>query len=113
MNRKRSILPAAEAAGLTSWSSFRLLMRKQGQRCWSITLPVPVEDVLDVSGIAAVLDGYSASDIKLLAVEAAHLALDRSALISTEILLDAMRRVPASITPEQVDRFSAFRGRGI
>jgi transitional endoplasmic reticulum ATPase len=73
----------------------------------------PVERDLDLVGIAAVLDGYSASDLKLLVGEAAHLALDRRAPISTAILLDAMRRVPPSITPEQIDRYGAFRTRGI
>ena len=73
----------------------------------------PLEERLDLSGLAAVLDGYSASDTKLLVEEAAHLALDRAALISTEILLSAIGRVPASITPEDVARYSAFCRRGI
>lgn len=73
----------------------------------------PVESDLELAGIAAVLDGYSASDLKLLVDEAAHLALDRHVPISTDILLDAMRRVPPSITLEQVARYVEFRARGI
>lgn len=73
----------------------------------------PVEASLDTAGIAAVLEGHSASDIKLLVDEAAKLALKRMELISTETLLAALGRVPASITPEDVQRYSAFRSRGV
>lgn len=72
----------------------------------------PVDPALDAAGIAVVLDGYSASDLKLLVDEAARRALDREVAISTETLLDAMRRVPPSITEEEGKRYDAFPGRG-
>jgi SpoVK/Ycf46/Vps4 family AAA+-type ATPase len=72
----------------------------------------PVEASLDSAGIAAVLDGYSASDIKLLVDEAARMALKRTAAISTAIFLATLERVPASITAEDMQRYSAFRSRG-
>jgi len=37
----------------------------------------PAEASLDIAGISAVLEGYSASDIKLLVDEAARIALKR------------------------------------
>ena len=73
----------------------------------------PVEVSLDTAGIAAVLEGHSASDIKLLVDEAAKLALKRMEPISTETLLAAIGRVPASITSEDVQRYAAFRSRGV
>jgi AAA+ superfamily predicted ATPase len=73
----------------------------------------PVVNPLDIAGIASVLEGYSASDIKLLADEAARIALSRRAAISTESLLAALERVPASITSEDIQRYASFRSRGI
>jgi transitional endoplasmic reticulum ATPase len=73
----------------------------------------PLAEEIDLDGIAAVLDGYSAADIKFLADEAARLALLESALISTETLLAAMSRVPPSISNEDVERYSSFRPRGV
>jgi AAA+ superfamily predicted ATPase len=72
----------------------------------------PVEESLDTAGIAAVLEGYSASDIKLLVEESARMALKRTDLISTGTLLAALERVPASITTDDMQRYSAFRSRG-
>jgi ATP-dependent 26S proteasome regulatory subunit len=72
----------------------------------------PVDASLDAAGIATVLDGYSASDIKLLVDDASRMALKRAETISTSTLLAALERVPASITPEDVQRYSAFRARG-
>ena len=72
----------------------------------------PVEESLDTAGVAAVLEGYSASDIKLLVDEAARIALKRTEPISTGTLLAALERVPASITREDIQRYSAFRSRG-
>ncbi|MBZ5635167.1 MAG: ATP-binding protein [Acidobacteriia bacterium] len=72
----------------------------------------PVEALLDAAGIATVLDGYSASDIKLLVDEASRMALKRAETISTSTLLAALERVPASITTDDVQRYSAFRARG-
>jgi SpoVK/Ycf46/Vps4 family AAA+-type ATPase len=72
----------------------------------------PVESCLDTAGIAAVLEGYSASDIKLLVDEGARMALRRTALITTDTLLAAFERVPPSITAEDMQRYSGFRSRG-
>jgi AAA+ superfamily predicted ATPase len=72
----------------------------------------PVEASLDTTGIATSLDGYSASDIKLLVEEASRMALKRAEAISTSTLLAAIKRVPASITTDDVQRYSAFRKRG-
>jgi transitional endoplasmic reticulum ATPase len=73
----------------------------------------PVEESLDTAGVAAVLEGYSASDIKLLVDEAARMALKRAELISTGTLLAVLERVPASITTDDMQRYSAFRSRGM
>jgi transitional endoplasmic reticulum ATPase len=72
----------------------------------------PVEASVDSAGIAAVLEGYSASDIRLLVDEAARMAIRRTELISTGTLLAALERVPASITRDDIQRYSAFRSRG-
>jgi SpoVK/Ycf46/Vps4 family AAA+-type ATPase len=72
----------------------------------------PVEAAVDAAGIAAVMEGYSASDIKFLVDEAARAALKRHGPISTATLLSALERVPASITPDDIQRYSAFRSRG-
>lgn len=72
----------------------------------------PVEDTLDLRGIAMILDGYSASDIKLLVEEAARLALADEALISAAWLFNALPRVPPSITKQDEERYAGFRGRG-
>ncbi len=72
----------------------------------------PVDGSLDIAGIAAVLEGYSASDIKLLVDEAARMALKRADLITTSTLLAALERVAASITAEDMQRYDAFRSRG-
>jgi SpoVK/Ycf46/Vps4 family AAA+-type ATPase len=72
----------------------------------------PVEAALDTAGIAAVLEGHSASDIKLLVDEAAKMALKQMEPISTESLLGALGRVPASITADDVQRYATFRERG-
>jgi transitional endoplasmic reticulum ATPase len=73
----------------------------------------PVEASIDTAGIATVLEGYSASDIRLLVDEAARMALKRTEPISTANLLAALERVPASITADDVQRYSAFRSRGV
>jgi transitional endoplasmic reticulum ATPase len=72
----------------------------------------PVHATLDIAGIATVLEGYSASDIKLLVDEAARMALKRKELIETGTLLAALERVPASITAEDMQRYGGFRSRG-
>jgi SpoVK/Ycf46/Vps4 family AAA+-type ATPase len=73
----------------------------------------PIEASPDLAGIAAVLEGYSASDIRLLVDEAARTALKRTEPISTGSLLAALERVPASITTDDIRRYAAFGSRGI
>jgi SpoVK/Ycf46/Vps4 family AAA+-type ATPase len=73
----------------------------------------PLAEPIDGEGIAAILDGYSASDIKFLTDETARMALARTELISTETLLAAMGRVPPSITKEDEQRYASFRSRGV
>ena len=70
------------------------------------------ESDIDVAGVAMVLDGYAASDIKMLVDEAARLALAANEPISTENLLSAMQRVPASITEKDLAHYNAFQSRG-
>ena len=72
----------------------------------------PVEPDLDIRGIAAILDGYSASDIKMLLEESARAACEKAVRISIPILLDALRRVPPSISQEDEARFRKFQSRG-
>ena len=72
----------------------------------------PVDASADIGGVAAVLEGYSASDIKLLVDEAARMALKRKELITKTTLLATLGRVPASITIDDMRRYSAFRARG-
>jgi len=72
----------------------------------------PVEPSLDCRGVGVILDGYSASDIRLLVEEAARAACEKAASISTLLLLDAIHRVPPSITPEDEARFRQFQSRG-
>jgi AAA+ superfamily predicted ATPase len=72
----------------------------------------PILAPLDTAGVAGVLDGYSASDVRLLVDEAARMALQRREPISIDTLLAALERVPASISKEDIQRYSAFRSRG-
>jgi len=72
----------------------------------------PILAPVDTAGVAAVLDGYSASDIKLLVDEAARMALQKRAPISSLTLLAALARVPPSISKEDIQRYSSFRARG-
>ncbi len=73
----------------------------------------PVEVPIGAREIAAVLDGYSASDIKLLVDESARIALKRAEVISTRTILDALDRVPASITGEMLQKYAGMRSRGV
>lgn len=70
-------------------------------------------DNLDIAVLASTLSGYSASDIKFVVDEAARLALrqDQSP-ITMEILRNAIKRVPPSVTPEDESRFESFTERG-
>jgi SpoVK/Ycf46/Vps4 family AAA+-type ATPase len=72
----------------------------------------PILAPVDTAGVADLLVGYSASDIKLLVDEAARMALQRRGPISADTLLAALERVPASISKEDIQRYSSFRSRG-
>ena len=71
----------------------------------------PIRDVADLALFAKKINGvgYSASDIKVLADEAAKIALKSDAEISLEHLVRAAaERVPLSITPENTDLHMNF-----
>jgi SpoVK/Ycf46/Vps4 family AAA+-type ATPase len=74
----------------------------------------PVSDNLDISLLASSLSGYSASDIKFLVDEAARLALrqDQSP-ITMDLLQNAVKRVPPSVSVGDERRFQSFAERGI
>lgn len=72
----------------------------------------PLEKGLAAGSVALVLDGYSASDIKFLVDEAARLALGRGAPISSELLMEASRKIPPSVTKEDEKRYQSFEERG-
>jgi len=67
---------------------------------------------LDIAGIASRLEGYSASDIKFIVDEAARDAMENDQPISTQQIESAKRRVPPSVTEENVQRYLAFHTRG-
>ena len=96
---KLILIPPPDADGRRALLEFHL----QGR---------PAEASLDIAGISAVLEGYSASDIKLLVDEAARIALKRRELITTNTLLAASERVAASITAADMQRYDRFRSRG-
>jgi len=73
----------------------------------------PVEPDIDITAIASGLDGYSASDIKFLVDEAAREALEQGVPISTTLIDEAKRLVPASVMKDQQERFQSFGQRGI
>jgi transitional endoplasmic reticulum ATPase len=61
----------------------------------------PSDTSIDTAGIAGVLDGYSASDIRLLVDEAARFALKRSEPISTSALLTALETCTRLYNPRR------------
>jgi transitional endoplasmic reticulum ATPase len=73
----------------------------------------PIEDGIDVLDIAAGLEGYSASDIKFLADEAAREAMEGGAPISAKLIEQAKGRVPASIASQDEERYKSFGTRGV
>jgi transitional endoplasmic reticulum ATPase len=73
----------------------------------------PTESQTDLQGIAVILEGYAACDIRSLVEEAAREALERRAEISTDMIMRALGRVPPSITEEVEQRYRAFGTRGI
>lgn len=72
----------------------------------------PVEPILDIDALAKALESYSASDIKFLVDEAARLALEQDVPISSKIIMDAKRHIPASVTKEVEARYRSFVQRG-
>jgi AAA+ superfamily predicted ATPase len=72
----------------------------------------PTDSGLDFWGLATILDGYSASDIRFLVDEAARKALDRKTELSTELIIEALRGVPPSISEDVQERFRSFGSRG-
>ena len=74
----------------------------------------PIGGEIDYQGVAAKLDGYSSSDIKFIADEAARIALKQKASgISMEHLWGAIKKSPASITPDMIAKYSDHVDRGI
>jgi len=73
----------------------------------------PVETEMNVAVIAASLTGYSASDVKFLADEAAREAMERGVPISAELIAEAKGRVPASISTLDDERYRSFGTRGV
>ena len=72
----------------------------------------PLDDSLDIAGVASLLEGYSPNDLRLLVDEAARIALTRTELITTDTLLAASERVTASVTAEEMSRYRGFQPRG-
>jgi transitional endoplasmic reticulum ATPase len=73
----------------------------------------PIEAGINVSEVAAGLEGYSASDIKFLADEAAREAMDRGVPISAKLIEQARGRVPASVASQDEKRYKSFGTRGV
>lgn len=74
----------------------------------------PTASGLDLDPLAGELEGYSASDLKLLVDEAARAALQQgSRPIGYEHLLTATKRVPASLTAAVLLRYERLGQRGV
>jgi transitional endoplasmic reticulum ATPase len=67
---------------------------------------------IDLPALARQLEGYSASDLKLLVDEAARKAMRENRPISPGDLLHVRRAVPASISKELKKRYEEFQQRG-
>jgi transitional endoplasmic reticulum ATPase len=67
-----------------------------------------LSDQLDVSDLAKQLLGYSASDLRFLADEAARDALSKQTPISTESFQNAMRKITPSIPVEVELQYQSF-----
>ena len=76
----------------------------------------PLSDDLDLERVAALLEGFSGADIRNLCRKAAddafRRAIDtgRDAPIDQELLLSNLVEVSPSVRPEDLDRFSRYRG---
>ena len=72
----------------------------------------PGADAVDTHRVALDLEGYAASDLRLLVDEAARAAMEANAPISDALLFAATERVPPSITAEDDERYREFTARG-
>ncbi len=70
------------------------------------------ESVIDLRGLSQELEGYSASDLKLLVDEAAWVAMRGNRPIALEDVRGARQTVPASISEELNQRYAEFEQRG-
>jgi len=70
------------------------------------------EAILELDSLARELDGYSASDLKLLVDEAARTAMRENRPIAREHVARCCGKVPASISKELVQRYAQFQQRG-
>lgn len=73
----------------------------------------PTDEAMELKVLALSLEGYSASDIKLLVDEAARTAMARQEPIDATSLMEAKRRVPPSIRVEDEAQYQAFGTRGV
>jgi transitional endoplasmic reticulum ATPase len=72
----------------------------------------PCESSLDIGRVATELNGYSASDLKLVVDEAARLALEKAELIGMEHIRTAAARVPPSVSEADEQKYRGFTERG-
>jgi len=73
----------------------------------------PIASGLDLAALAAMLNGYSASDIQFLVNEAARNALQSGQDISIESFRVAMSKIQPSISPEIEKSYKSIEQRGI
>ncbi len=72
----------------------------------------PMAPDLDLGALAAMLDGYSSSDLRFLVDEAARDALRSRADIGRACFVSAMGRVRASVTPQIAAQYQSIEERG-
>jgi transitional endoplasmic reticulum ATPase len=73
----------------------------------------PVSKAIDLTNLAALMDGYVSSDIKFLVNEASRLALKERAKISNEEFAAVLKAHKPSISKEQVRSYEKFRDKRI
>lgn len=73
----------------------------------------PIDPKIDLGEIASDMKFYSASDIRFIVDEAARDAMEHDQPISAQHIESAKRRVPPSVTDEDVQRYLVFRTRGV
>jgi hypothetical protein len=72
----------------------------------------PIAPDLDLAALAAMLDGYSASDLRFLVDEAARDALRARTDIGRGCFVSAMGRIRASVTPQVAAQYQSIEERG-